>query len=167
VDCFPQVSEDGLGFTNNHPDAAVRARYREVWRGFSPSPRRSAAGHHAQPGRFWPGQTPQDDFDRAAEELRWAVARARPAVARTHRAHIESVTWRPELAVAMVSAPDMGLDAYAQPAGRALATAQRSSSARGQSRLAASARPEAARAERDALQLDLRGEGEEAAPHSR
>src|SRR5713226_2065662 len=34
VDCFPQVSDDGLAFTNNHPEQGVRERYRTIWHAF-------------------------------------------------------------------------------------------------------------------------------------
>jgi sugar phosphate isomerase/epimerase len=106
VDCFPQVSEDGLPFTNNHPDAAVRERYRAIWQGFF----RFAAligldGVTLSPGRYWPGESPQASFDRAAEELRWAVAEgARHGLKVRIEPHIESVTWRPELVLAMLEA---------------------------------------------------------------
>ncbi len=106
VDCFPQVSEGGLPFTNNHPDRDVRARYRRVWQGFFPF---AAAigldGVSLSPGRYWPGEPAQASFDRAAEELRWAVEEgSRHGLRVRIEPHIESVTWRPELVVAMVQA---------------------------------------------------------------
>ncbi len=106
VDCFAQVSEDGLAFTNNHPDAGVRGRYRDVWRGFFRFAQAIALdGVTLSPGRYWDGQTVQADFDRAAEELRWAVEEgARQALKIRIEPHIESVTWRPELVLEMVRA---------------------------------------------------------------
>jgi hydroxypyruvate isomerase len=106
VDCFPQLATDGLAFTNNHPDPAVRQDFRAVWKGFFAF---AAAiglnGISLSPGRYWPGEGPEDSFDRAAEELRWAVAEgAKHGLTIRIEPHIESVTWRPELAVAMVEA---------------------------------------------------------------
>ncbi|GAC1402515.1 MAG: hypothetical protein NVSMB65_19610 [Chloroflexota bacterium] len=106
VDCFPQVSEGGVAFTNNHPDAAVRARYREVWRGFFAfAAAIGLEGITLSPGRYWPGEPAQAGFERGAEELRWAVAEGAGRGLRVRiEPHIESVTWRPELVVRMVEA---------------------------------------------------------------
>lgn len=112
VDCFPQVSTDGLPFTNNHPDPAVRHDHRAIWQGFFPfAAKIGLGGVSLSPGRYWVGESPQASFDRAAEELRWAVAEgAGHGIAVRIEPHIESVTWRPELAVAMVEAvPGLGL----------------------------------------------------------
>jgi sugar phosphate isomerase/epimerase len=106
VDCFPQVSEQGTSFTNNHPDAAIRQGYRALWQGFFPiAAAIGLEGITLSPGRYWPGESPRAGFDRAAEELRWAVAEgARHNLRIRIEPHIESVTWRPELVLEMVEA---------------------------------------------------------------
>jgi len=106
IDCFPQVAENGLPFTNNHPDPTVRARYRAQWRGFF---RFAAAiglsGVTLSPGRYWPEEVPGASFDRAAEELRWAVDEGGAHGLKVRiEPHIESVTWRPELVLEMLDA---------------------------------------------------------------
>ncbi len=106
ADCFPQVEEDGLPFTNNHPDLTVRERYRARWRAFF----RFAAeigldGVTLSPGRYWPGESPKASFDHAAGELRWAVNEGDKHGLKVRiEPHIESVTWRPELVLDMLEA---------------------------------------------------------------
>lgn len=106
VDCFPQVSENGLPFTNNHPDAAIRERYRSIWRGFFEfAALIELDGITLSPGRYWEAEPPQVSFDRAAEELRWAVAEGSKHGLKVRiEPHIESVTWRPELILEMLEA---------------------------------------------------------------
>jgi len=106
VDCFPQVSEGGLPFTNNHPDPAVRERYREIWRSFFPFA--AEIGLHGvtfSPGRYWKGESQQASFDRGVAELRWAVDEGtKYGLMVRIEPHIESITWRPELVLEMVEA---------------------------------------------------------------
>ena len=75
----------------------VRTQYRRVWQGFF---RFAAAigldGVSLSPGRYWPKESAQDSFERAAEELRWAVEEGTRHGLRVRiEPHIESVTWRP------------------------------------------------------------------------
>jgi sugar phosphate isomerase/epimerase len=106
VDCFPQVSENGTPFTNNHPDIAIRQRYRALWQSFFPiAAAIGLEGITLSPGRYWPGESPRTSFDRAVDELRWAVAEGASHNLRVRiEPHIESVTWRPELVLEMVEA---------------------------------------------------------------
>jgi sugar phosphate isomerase/epimerase len=106
IDCFPQVSQDGMPFTNNHPDGTQRERCRDIWRGFFPfASDIGLSGVTLSPGRYWEGEPAQAGFDRAAEELRWAVAEGyRHGIAVRIEPHIESVTWCPELVLAMLDA---------------------------------------------------------------
>jgi sugar phosphate isomerase/epimerase len=106
VDCFPQVAENGLPFTNNHPDSAVRARDRAIWHGFFAFAMAIGLdGVTLSPGRYWEQELPEASFARAAEELRLVVADGtRFGLKVRIEPHVESVTWRPDLAVAMVEA---------------------------------------------------------------
>jgi sugar phosphate isomerase/epimerase len=107
VDVFPQLPQPP-----NHPDAAVRAFSRERLAGwFAIAAEVGLEGVTLTPGRYWPGHEAEEDFQRAAEEMRWAVAEGqrRGVIARIEP-HVSSVTWTPFLAVRMVEeAPGLTL----------------------------------------------------------
>ena len=99
IDLFPQ-----LPYPPNHPDPEMRKFSRahlEKW--FTIAEKVGLQGVTLTPGRYWPGHTPEEDFSRAAEELRWAVqeGKKRGLLIRIEP-HVESVTWTPQLAVQMV-----------------------------------------------------------------
>ncbi len=101
VDCFPQWGDPN--FSNNNPDPEARAAFRRIWQGFF---RFASAigltGVTLSPGRYWPNEATKVSFERAAEELRWAVSEAQPHGLKLRiEPHIESVTWTPQLAVEM------------------------------------------------------------------
>jgi sugar phosphate isomerase/epimerase len=101
IDIFPQLPQPP-----NHPDAAERRLSRQLlgaW--FEISARVGLQGVTLTPGRYWPGYTAEQDFARAAEELRWAVAEGQKRGLLTRiEPHVSSVTWTPFLAVEMVQA---------------------------------------------------------------
>lgn len=110
VDCFPQPGKDGFG--TNHPDPEVRGWYRRVWTGFFEfAALIGLDGVSLSPGRYWPGESAETSFQRAAEEMRFAVGEAQKRGLRCRiEPHIESVTWLPELAVRMCDeAPGLSL----------------------------------------------------------
>ena len=60
---------------------------------------------HSAPAGFGTASRRRQSFDRAAEELRWAVREGGAyGLAVRIEPHIESVTWRPELVLAMLDA---------------------------------------------------------------
>jgi sugar phosphate isomerase/epimerase len=103
VDAFPQI---GPAFSLNHPEPGLRAHSRRVLTAFLDfAVAIGLAGVTFTPGRYWAGHTPDDDFERGAEELRYFVAegRQRGLLIRIEP-HIESVTWTPELTLRMLAA---------------------------------------------------------------
>ncbi len=103
VDAFPHVMP---AFSLNHPDPAVRAAHRPVMAAcFDFSAAIGLSGVTVSPGCYWPGSTPQADFDRGAEELRWLVGEAaQRGLPLRIEPHIESVTYTPALTLAMLAA---------------------------------------------------------------
>lgn len=104
VDCFPQWGEPA--FSNNSPDPTVRAAYRRIWQGFfSFAAAIGLQGLSLSPGRYWPGEPAALGFERAAEELRWAVAEAaNHDLMLRIEPHITSVVWTPSLTVELCQA---------------------------------------------------------------
>lgn len=104
IDAFPQIQPS---YANNHHDPEKRQEYRNIFAGFFDFAERiGLEGVTLSPGRYWSElESPEASFDRAAEELRWAVD-----VGQGHNLkiriepHIGSVTWTPEQAVAMCKA---------------------------------------------------------------
>lgn len=103
VDAFPHVTP---AFSLNHPDPAMRAAHRPVMTAFFDfAVLMDLSGVTVSPGRYWPGSTPQADFDRGAEELRWLVDQAaRRGLPLRIEPHIESVTFTPTLTLDMLAA---------------------------------------------------------------
>ena len=103
VDAFPQV---GPAYSLNHPDPALRAESRRVLTAcLDFAAAIGLAGVTLTPGRYWAGQTPAEDFERGAEELRYFVAEGqRRGLHLRIEPHIESITWTPELTLAMLAA---------------------------------------------------------------
>lgn len=107
IDVFPQLPQPP-----NHPDPEVRALSRKGLAGwFDIAERVGLEGVTLTPGRYWPGHTAEEDFERAAEEMRWAVAEGERRGLKTRiEPHVSSVTWTPFLAVRMVEqAPGLSL----------------------------------------------------------
>lgn len=107
IDLFPFLSQ-----APNHPDAEVRRLWRRrlsAW--FTIAERVGIEGVTLTPGPYWPGHTAEEDFERAAEEMRWAAGEGQKRGLYTRiEPHVESVTWTPALAVQMVSeAPGLTL----------------------------------------------------------
>ena len=99
IDVFPQLPQPP-----NHPDPEARRLSRErlgAW--FDIAERAGLEGITLTPGRYWPGHSAKEDFERAAEEMRWAVSEGqkRGLLVRIEP-HVSSVTWTPFLAVQMV-----------------------------------------------------------------
>ena len=103
VDAFPHV---GPAYSLNHPDPALRAAHRPMLTAFLDfSVAIGLSGVTFSPGRYWAGQTPAADFERAAGELRCLVAEGSRRGQRIRiEPHIESVTWSPDLALDMLAA---------------------------------------------------------------
>lgn len=103
VDAFPHV---GLPYSLNNPDPEARAAHRRTLTAFMDfAVAIGLAGVTVSPGRYWPGQTPAADFERGAEELRYLVAAGqRRGLFTRIEPHIESVTWTPDLTLAMLAA---------------------------------------------------------------
>jgi len=107
IDVFPQLPEPP-----NHPDPEVRAQSRRGLEGwFDIAERVGLEGVTLTPGRYWPGHSADEDFERSAEEMRWAVAQGERRRLKTRiEPHVSSVTWTPFLAVRMVQqAPGLSL----------------------------------------------------------
>jgi sugar phosphate isomerase/epimerase len=103
VDVFPHLPPS---FSTNHPDPDVRARHRTQWAALMDfAAAIGVAGVTFSPGRYWPGESPADDFDRAAEERRHLVAAgSRRGLVVRMEPHLDSVAWTPELAQQMLAA---------------------------------------------------------------
>lgn len=110
VDCFPQWPADP--FATTHPDPAVRAEIRQMVAGMLRFAQAlGLAGLTLSPGRRWPGEPFRAVFQRAVDELRWAVeaGQARGVAVRIEP-HIESVAWTPELTLELLAqVPGLGL----------------------------------------------------------
>lgn len=107
IDIFPQLPTQP-----NHPDPDARKKSREglaAW--FEIAARVGLEGVTLTPGRYWPGHTADEDFARAAEEMRWAVGEGQKRGIYTRiEPHVSSVTWTPFLAVQMAQeAPGLTL----------------------------------------------------------
>jgi sugar phosphate isomerase/epimerase len=103
VDAFPHLPPS---FSTNHPDPDIRANHRAHWTAFLDfAVEVGLAGVTFSPGRYWPEQTPQADFERGAIELRHLVAEGqRRGLLIRIEPHIESVTWTPDLTLQMLAA---------------------------------------------------------------
>jgi sugar phosphate isomerase/epimerase len=103
VDAFPHVLPT---FSLNHPDPEFHAGHRRVMAAFFDfAVRIGLSGVTVSPGRYWPGSTPQADFDRGAEALRWLLAEAaQRGLPLRIEPHIESVCYTPALTLAMLAA---------------------------------------------------------------
>lgn len=103
VDAFPDIAPS---YSLNQPDPALRAQRRPLHTAFLDfAAAIGLSGVTFSPGHYWPGQTPQSDFDHAAEELRHLVAEgAQRGLHIRIEPHIESVTWTPDLTLAMLAA---------------------------------------------------------------
>lgn len=99
VDVFPQLPQ-----LPNDPDPEVRRISRQrlgAW--FDIAEQAGLEGVTLTPGRYFPGHSAEEDFRRAAEELRWAVGEGQKRGLKTRiEPHVSSVTWTPFLAVQMV-----------------------------------------------------------------
>lgn len=103
VDAFPQLKP---GFTLNHPDKKQRLRNQQIFSGFMQlAARIDLEGITLSPGKYWPREDPDRSFKRGSEQLKWAVEEGSKHDLKIRiEPHIESITWRPELAVRMVEA---------------------------------------------------------------
>jgi sugar phosphate isomerase/epimerase len=90
----------------NHPDPTERERSRALFRDMLElAARLGAPGLTILPGIHWPGESHDDSFRRAAEELGWRAEQARGEGLRfSVEPHVGSVAETPELAVRLVEA---------------------------------------------------------------
>jgi sugar phosphate isomerase/epimerase len=107
IDVFPQLPQPP-----NHPDAEARRLSRRLlgaW--FEIAARVGLQGVTLTPGHYFAGHSAQDDFERAVEEMRWAVAVGqRCGVQARIEPHVSSVAWTPFLALEMAKqAPGLSL----------------------------------------------------------
>ena len=101
IDAFPQFKDS---FTLNHPERDKREEnHRVLSMFFKLAEIIGLKGVTLSPGKCWVGEASQISFQRSIKELNWAVAAGSKYKLKIRiEPHIQSVTWRPKLAVKMV-----------------------------------------------------------------